>query len=117
MINRLRAATSEEIEKFKETSDIDPSCLVVALDMKNATAYAVIRTAIEVDPVLFPPEWNTKMKAIFVRDIETHLTAKGAISYYFQVLCSDEEWQENIKHWGCEQLSVAPEFRFKRKLF
>lgn len=115
-MKRLRVATPEEVEKIKESSDLDPTCIVVALDTAQGTGLAVIRTAIEVDPVYFAPDWNTKMKTFFVRDIETFLSAKGCISYYFNVDKEAEEWIEHVKHWGAEQISKHPELRFKQTL-
>lgn len=115
-MKRLRLATPEEVEGIRETSDLDPSCIVLALDTQAGTAMAVVRMPVEVDPVYFPAEFSDKLKVFFIRDIETYLSAKGATSYYFNVHAEDEKWIENIKSWGCEQVSETSEIRFKQKL-
>jgi hypothetical protein len=115
-MNRIRLATPEEIEPLKANSDLDPTCTVLALESDAGTAFAVIRHAVEVDPVHFPKGYPDRMKAVFVRDIETCLTAWGIPSYYFNVLASDEDWMKAVVKWGAEQISVAPEQRFKRTL-
>lgn len=115
-MKRLRLATPEEVERIRETSDLDPTCAVLALDTQVGTALAVVRAPIEVDPVYFPEGFSDKLKVFFIRDIETYLSAKGATSYYFNVHLTDEKWIENIKSWGCEQVSEVSEIRFKQTL-
>lgn len=117
-MKRLRVATPEEIEGFKDKADLDPSTLVLALDTQAGTAFGVIRTAIELDPVLFPDGFSDKMKAIFLRDVETFLSAKGAFSYYFNIH-SDEsqaDWRSVVQNYGAVQVSTEPELRFKKVL-
>ena len=115
-MKRLRLATSEEVEKIRDNSDLDPSCIVLALDTQVGTALAVVRMPVEVDPVYFPPEFSDKLKVFFMRDIETYLAAKGATSYYFNILAEDEKTIEVMKHWGSEQVSTGKELRFKQTL-
>ena len=115
-MNRIRLAKPEEIDKIKEHSDIDAGCSVLALDTHLGTGLAVRRVCEEIDPLVCPEEWNTKLRAVFIRDIETVMAAQGIPHYYFNVLVEDEKWQEVIKTWGAEQLSTAPEYRFKRVL-
>lgn len=115
-MNRLRVATPEEVAKIQANSDITPNCIILALDTQAGPAFAVVRQAVEVDPIHFPEGASDKMKAFFLRDIETFLTAKGVDAFYFNILTTDEAWQNYVKHWGAEQLSTAPEFRFKRLL-
>lgn len=115
-MKRLREATQEEIDKIRGTSDLDAGSIVLALDTAQGVGLAVVRTAIEVDPVYFPDTWNTKLKTFFVRDIETFLSAKGVNAYYFNVSADAEEWIEHVKHWGAEQVSPGKELRFKQIL-
>lgn len=115
-MKRLRLATEQEIESIKAESDLDPTCLVVALDTQNGTALAVIRTACEVDPVYYPKDFSDRLKLIFIRDIETFLSAKGVGSYYFQLPADDVTYQETMKHYGAELVSKQPELRFKVNL-
>jgi hypothetical protein len=113
MKSRIRLAVPEEVESIRATSDLDSTCVVLALETAQGIGLAVIRQAVELDPIYFPPEWNTKQKTFFVRDIETVMQAKGAVTYYFNVDATNEVWIENLKNWGAEQVSPTPELRFK----
>ncbi len=115
-MNRIRLATPEEIESIKSTSDLDVTCSVLALDTQSGTAFAVVRTPVEVDPVHFPEGWTDRLKAMFMRDVETVLSAKGALSYYFNVKASDTEWIHSVETWGAERTSLSEEYRFKKIL-
>ena len=115
-MKRLRIATAAELESIREKSDLGQGCIVLALDTAQGVGLAVVRTAVEVDPVYFPDSWNTKLKTFFVRDIETFLSAKGVDAYYFNVNAQAEEWIEHVKHWGAECVSPSPELRFKQTL-
>jgi len=115
-VDRLRLATPEEVEGIKLRSDLQDGCQIVALNTQAGTPLAVIRLAVEVDPVIFPEGFPDRLKAVFLRDIETHLAAKGTMNYYFNVAASDEAWQAVIKTWGAEQVSPGPEIRFKKAL-
>jgi hypothetical protein len=115
-MNRIRLANVTEIESIKDKADLDQGCVVFALDTHQGTGLAVHRLCHEIDPMVVPDEWNTRLRAMFVRDLETVLAAQGTSHYYFNVLANDTEWQENVKTWGAEQVSVNPELRFKRIL-
>jgi hypothetical protein len=115
-VNRIRLATQEEVEKIKPVSDLDENCLVFALDGHNGVGLAVRRLCQEIDPMVTPEDWNTKLKAMFVRDLETNLWSQGTRYYYFNVAADDKQWQEVVKNWGAEQVSAAPMLRFKRTL-
>ena len=115
-MNRIRLATTEEIESIKSTSDLDATCSVLALDAQSGTAFAVVRTPVEVDPVYFPENWTTRLKAMFMRDVETVLSAKGATSYYYNIKVSDTDWINAVESWGGVRTSAAEEFRFKKLL-
>ena len=115
-MNRVRLATQEEVEKIKPVSDLDEHCVVFSLDAHNGTGVAVRRICQEIDPMVCPDEWNTKLRAMFVRDLETVMAAQGVKCYYFNVAAADEQWQSVVKNWGAEQVSIAPVLRFKRTL-
>ena len=115
-MNRIRLATPEEIESIKSTSDLDTTCSVLALDAQSGTAFAVVRTPVEVDPVYFPDGWTDRLKAMFMRDVETVLSAKGATSYYYNIKTSDTEWIHAVETWGGQRTSTAEEYRFKKLL-
>lgn len=101
---------------IKEGADLDSTCQVVALDTQVGTPLAVIRLAVEVDPVFFPENFPDRLKAVFMRDIETHLAAKGVAKYYFQIAADDTNWQSVVVHDGGIQQSHGPELRFGKPL-
>jgi hypothetical protein len=116
-LERLRLATPEEIEALKDKlGDIDASTQPIALTTQAGSPVAIIRAAVEVDPVIFPENFPDRLKAVFVRDVETHLAAKGVPYYYFNVAADDEKWQSVIKTWGAQAVSPVPEIRFKKVL-
>lgn len=116
-MNRIRLATEDEIAAIKDCSDLDTGCQVVALDTQQGTVTAVMRIATEVNPVHFPENMSTKLKLLFMRDIETTLWSKGVTHYYLQIPASDEEYIEAMtKTFHCEQVSPAPELKFKKIL-
>ena len=117
-MKRIRVATVEEVESIKGVSDLDPSCIVLALDTGSGTPLAVVRTAIEVDPVHFPPDFPDRLKMVFMRDVETVLAAKGVDHYYFNIVNAPETqtYRDTMIHWGATPVSEAPETRFKKVL-
>lgn len=116
MLQRIRLAKQEEIDKIKEFSDLNGG-VVFALDTPEGPALAVIRTAVEVDPVIYPEGMSSKMKLIFQRDIETVLSAQGAASYYYNIHTDNQEAIHVAEHsFGAVRTSTAPEFRFKKVL-
>src|SRR5579859_1330634 len=106
MMKRLRMATPEEVEGLQAKSDLDASCSVLALDTADGTAFAVVRMPVEVDPVYFPEGFSDKLKAFFMRDLETYLSARGAFSYYFNIHADDsnEQWRKVVQTWGAEMV-------------
>jgi len=115
MINRIRVAIPEEVKSIQDKSDCT-GCTVLALDTPEGVALAVIRTALEVDPMIYPDGLSDRMKAMFVRDVETVLAAQGAAKYYFNVHASNEKMLDYAKHYGAIQQSTEPEIRFVRGL-
>ena len=115
-MERIRLATKEEVESIKAVADLSEGCLVLALTTQSGVPLAAIRTVVEADPMIFPADFPDRLKAVFVRDIETTLAAKGAPFYYFNIAASDEAWQKVALGWGAEQVSPAPEIRFKKSL-
>jgi len=116
-MNRIRLATEEEVKSIQDTSDLDSTCSVLALDTTKGTAFAVRRFATELDPVITPNDWEPRSKILFYRDLETHLWSQGVLSYYFNVQAEgNDEWLAFLKKWGAEKVSTEPEFRFKKVL-
>lgn len=116
-MNRIRLATETEIAAIKDCSDLDIGCQVVALDTQQGTTTAVFRLATEVNPVHFPKGMSTKLKLLFMRDVETTLWSKGLTHYYLQIPAADDEYIDAMtKTFGCEQVSPTPELKFKKIL-
>jgi hypothetical protein len=115
-MKRLRPASPEEIKLIAPTSALDNSCLVLALDSPQGPIFAVVRTAIEVDPVIFPPDLQDRWKVLFMRDVETFLAAREAQCYHFNVHIDDTRWIASVEAWGAERTSTAPEYRYRKGL-
>lgn len=115
-MNRIRLATVEEVESIKDKSDLDDGCVVFALDTQKGVGLAVRRICTEIDPMVPAPNWDTKLRAMFTRDLETLHWGQGGKTYYFNVLASDTNWQHVVETWGAERLSPEPVIRFKRTL-
>ena len=116
-MNLLREATAEEVSRIAETADLGPGCIVVALDIPDETILGVVRTCVEVDPIHFGKA-STRWKLIFMRDVATYLIGKGAPAYYFNVSASEEtqSFRDALGTFKAEQVSSAPELRFKKEI-
>lgn len=114
-MNRIRIATAEEVKSIESKSD-SQGCTVLALDTQEGTPLAVIRTVVEVDPVIYPEKLTDRMKAMFQRDIETVLAAQGVLKYYFNVHVSNDKMLKVAGTLGATQQSSEPEFRFFKVL-
>jgi hypothetical protein len=115
-VNRIRLATAEEVESIKAVGDTE-GAMVLALTTEHGVPLAVVRTVVEVDPVVYPPDLHNRLKLMFQRDIETVLAAKGVAKYYFNVHASNTNMLEvGIKNLGAVQVSTEPEFRFVKAL-
>ncbi len=113
-MKELRAATAAEVDSIKERSDLDPTCLVVALDTPKGPILGVIRRPVELDPVFFPEGLDDRYKPLFARDVANGLLFQGVTHYYFNIPAGDEAWQNAVKKWGAESVSREPEIRFKK---
>ena len=116
MMEPIRLATQEEVEKLAETSDLSNATSVVGLGEGDRAIYAVLRQAFEVDPVVSGPAVNSQRKALFIWGVENALRMQGLKQYYFNVLASDETWRKTVESWGAVPTSVAQEIRFKKVL-
>ncbi len=117
MINRIRIATPEEVAEVIQSGDSREGT-VLALDTPEGAMKAVIRTAIEIDPVIYPQpdKLSMRMRAVFWRDLETVLAAQGAKNYYFNVHVSNQAMNDTVKTWGAFRLSSEPEYRYIKAL-
>ena len=117
-MDQIRFATVSEVESIKATSDLQPGCVVLAFE--NAATgkpdLAVVRTCVEVDPVVFTPETSTRRITMFMWALAQHLRLTNAPSFYFQTAVENEEWQRVAKSFGAIQISPGPEYRMKVEL-
>ncbi len=115
-MNTVRLATEAEIESIKDFSDLGPTCTVVALDTDKGPILAVIRRPVEVNPVIWPEGVPDRVKYVFMRDIATGLKFQLADSFYFNVLAENEAMRKVAATLGAEEVSPAPEIRYKKVL-
>jgi hypothetical protein len=115
-MNLLRLATEAEVETIKENSDLDPTCVILALTTQVGSPLAVRRVSCEIDPMHFPAQMNFRQRFMFIRDIENMLWGQGIERYYFNINAEDEEWRTVVKNWGAEEVSEKPVIRYKRTL-
>ena len=115
-MNRIRLATTEEVESIKDKSDLDTGDIVFALDTHKGTGLAVRRVCTEIDPMFPAPDWDTRMRAMFTRDLESVLWAQGGTHYYFNIDAEDKDWQLVAETWGASKVSPVPMIRYKRTL-
>jgi hypothetical protein len=116
MINRIRVATPEEVKSIEATADCQVGCTVLALDTPEGVSFAVVRTCVEVDPVIYPEKLSNRMKAMFQRDVETVLAAQGVPKYYFNVHADNKAMIDSVQSWGAVPQSTEPEIRFMKVL-
>ena len=115
-MERVRLATASEVEGMKGKLNLDASCTVFAFDTPKGTFFAVRRLAVEIDPMIIPPEADPRMKFVFARDLEHIMMGGGISKYFFQVPVGADEWIRNVEKFGAEQVSTAPEFRYEKVL-
>lgn len=112
-MDTVRFATPEEVEPIASELDITPTSSVVTFGGKD---FAVIRDCREMDPVKFHEDTKNQRKLLFLMNLETAMRLQGTREVYFNVKCDDQNYLEILKHWGAEQISPTPEFRFKKVL-
>lgn len=114
----LRAATPEEVTKIASTSDLDATCVVMALDSPKGPTLFVIRRPVEVDPVYMPEGFTPRHFVAALRDVGNLLIGTGATHYYFNLHADEEskEYRDFMEHWGAVPVSTAPDIRYKKQL-
>lgn len=114
MLEPIRPATSQEVEELIKAGNCDIMPGTVVVKMGEHTA--VLRTVLELDPLLMAPGASDREKAIFIWGIENFLRCSGTLAYYFNLHTDDETWNQVVESWGAKKTSTAPEFRFKKAL-
>ena len=114
-MDQIRFASADEVESIKLEADLQPGCVVLAFD--NAATgkpdLAVLRACVELDPVVFAPETQSRRMALFMWALAQHLRLTNTPSFYFQTAVSNEAWQKVAKTFGAVQVSPEPEYRMK----
>jgi hypothetical protein len=113
-LKHIRMATVEEVDGIRDRADLIPdNTWVLAMDAERGTPdLAVVKRCVEVNPVIYGTETNDIRRARFLYALEERLLTVGADRYYFQVDATKEDYIKTVKHWGAEQISPLPEFRF-----
>lgn len=113
----IRLATPEEIEAIRKESDLGPTTSVLAFPGKEGTIFGCLKTVCELDPVFYNGA-SAQRKAMFTWGVENMLRFNGVPFYYFNILADDSmsEWRNVVKNWGAQEVSPAPEIRFKKVL-
>lgn len=112
MKDRIRLATPEEVEVIKKQADLTPHSTVWAFGESRA----VVRTAMEIDPVIWGENCPDIRKGWFIWGLENMLRGAGASEYYFNIHTDDKKFLSIAEGFGAENISKAPEFRFKKAL-
>jgi hypothetical protein len=116
MLNHIRAATPEEVERIRKGSDLGGGSVLALDHQKGQTSLAVLRTVLEVDPVYYAEGLPAKHKALFIWGLEERLIGANVGHYFFNVGAEDEAYAKIVKEWGAVQQSKGPELRFGRSL-
>lgn len=112
MLEKIRLATAEEVEAVATESNLTPMCRVLKLGEMTA----VWRVSHELDPFI-PGKASLKEQMKFIWGIENILKGSGVTEYYFNVPADDTTYHNALKeHFGAEQLSKQPDFRFRVNL-
>lgn len=105
-------ATSAQIERIRKESDFTPGTTVLAM----GEDLAVVKLVTEIDPVFFAQETGNNRKLLFMWGLQNWLRLNGVPAYYFQIPAADEKYQAVMQHFGAENTSKQPEYRFVKVL-
>lgn len=107
-LDKIRLATTEEIEAISTESDLTPMSRVLSMGEMRA----VWRTTNELDPVYYAGASKPRMY-YFIWGLENILRGAGCTEYYFNVPATDKQYHEIVEHFGAVRTSKEPEFRYK----
>lgn len=111
MLEKIRLATPEEIEKIESNSNLTPMSKVLAMgDM-----YAVWRVAHELDP-LHPNGASTPRMYKFLWGIENIMRGSGVTEYFYNTPADDPTYHKFIEELGAQRLSKQPDYRWRVNL-
>jgi len=121
---RVRPATTEEAKNILEREfaaghglELTERAILVVFENAKGEAqdYAVLRTALEIEPVGFAPESSTSRRFNFIQNLETFARLSGIPEYYFSIVPDDVEWQKTVEKFGAERIS-NPVLRYRKNL-
>ena len=113
----IRPASPEEIESIKKHADLTANSSVLVFENKSGEPdIAVIRYAVEMDPVFFGKDTSNRRKAAFIWGLQNILRNMGIREYYFMCDPANTEWIKTVKEWGAEETTEQPELRFRKNL-
>lgn len=115
-MKKLRYATEEEIMSIAATSDLNPTARVLVTDTPHGPIFNVVKQVIELDPVHLPEGCEDRFKLLNANNMEAFLMGAGVGAYYFNIHDEDDKWKNVVKNYGAEEISTAPERRFKKVL-
>lgn len=113
MLEKIRAATPEEIEAFNANNQCNLTSMSRVLAMGEMKA--VWRVAHELDPVDFAGQPYPKMYK-FIWGMENIMRGAGCTEYFFNVPADDPKYQKVIEDFGGQRLSKQPDYRYKVNL-
>jgi hypothetical protein len=112
MLEHIRLATPEEVDKIKDECNLTPMSRVLTMgDM-----FAVWRMANEIDPLIPNGAPVTKMYR-FLWGIENILKGAGVSEYFYNTPADDPDYHKAIEeHFGAQRLSKQPDYRWRVNL-
>jgi hypothetical protein len=111
LLDKIRLATTEEIQSIEADSNLTPMSRV----LKMGEMTAVWRVANEIDPVHVNGAPIQKLYK-FLWGMENILRGSGATEYYFNVPADDTQYHKVLEQLGAERLSKQPDYRFRVNL-
>ena len=115
LMQHIRLASPEEVEKIRDNSDLMPGhTAVYALDGPNGPDLAVVRNCVEVNPVHYAEGTSDMRRVRFMWGLEERLLGAGVDRYYSQFDSSKEDYLKVMEHYGFERVSPVPEYRYLR---
>ena len=118
MIAPVRLATTEEVEKIRESSDLSNATSVwVWPNESKEPDTVVVRSCMEADPMHFGKDSGNQRKALFGWTLFNMLRSNGVREVYFNVDSEGmEDWIAILEKLGAEKTTLKPQYRFKVNL-
>jgi hypothetical protein len=115
-MDAIRLATEDEVKKLLERPEDSIEFVPGSTVWAMGDNFAVIRQAVELDPVLFAPETLPSRKLAFIWGLENMLRFGNVPVYYFNIHEEDVAWREVVEKHGAERSSRKPIHRYRKFL-